>query len=304
MKIHVLYPNANEYKWQGDPNVSITGSGFSVPRGLESQISYNGLVMNDLSVFDKYRIMSIDGLSDPDIRDTREDKPGQDGEDAYDSYYSGRTIVIQVRVEAYEIQKLRDMEEALRSAFIDMEEKPLYFLTGDSEKDHYIMCKKSASLTKEEDIQNLNFRHFREWQITLRASDPRFYRAVGKTKTADNSDNYNINAINIGNYNSFPVIKLFGEMSNITLVNDDELDPFNNIKFSSAIQINSGDFYVIDIKNRTIKDSSGNNQISKLDPTSGWLRLKSGNNRLAFSPSTVLSSGSAQISVEWKDAWI
>jgi hypothetical protein len=303
-EIHVVYPNANDYKWQGDPNVSIVGSGFSVPRGLEAQLNYNGLVMNDLSVFDKYRIMSIDGLADPDIRDTREDKPGEDGEDAYDSYYSGRTIVIQVRVEAYELKKLRDMEEALRTAFIDMQEKPLYFLTDDPEKDHFIMCKKSTSLTKQEDIQNLNFRHFRDWQITLRASDPRFYRSIGKTESAAFSDSYQTNAINIGNYTSMPIIKLFGQMSNITLVNDNEIAPFNNIKFSSAVQINSNDFYVIDIKNKTIKDSSGNNQISKLDPSSGWLRLRSGNNVLAFAPETVLSSGSAQLVVEWKDAWI
>src|SRR5690606_29499304 len=123
---------------------------FAVPRGIEAVLSYNNLVMNDLSVYDKYRVMSIDGLADADVRDNREEKPGDDGEDAYGNLYSGRTIAIKVRVEAYTVSKLRDMEEALRSAFVSMEEKPLYFLTGDPEKDHYIMCKKSAALTKEE----------------------------------------------------------------------------------------------------------------------------------------------------------
>lgn len=178
--IHILYPNADDYKWKGDPNVSITGSGFSVPRGAESMLGYNGIVFNDTSVIDKYRVLSIDGLADPDIRDSREDKPGQDGEDAYDSYYGGRTIVIRLRIEAFQLDKLRDMEEALRTAFAVMEEKPLTFLTQDIEKDHYIMCKKSAPLAKEDSFQTFGTRFFREWQITLRASDPRFYRSKPK----------------------------------------------------------------------------------------------------------------------------
>jgi hypothetical protein len=83
-EIHLLYPNADDYKWKGDPNLSITGSGFSVPRGAESMFGYNSVVFNDTTVFDKYRVLSIDGLGDADISVSREDKPGDDGEDAYD----------------------------------------------------------------------------------------------------------------------------------------------------------------------------------------------------------------------------
>ena len=181
---YVLYPDENNYKWKGDPDFAVTGSGMSVPAGVEALFSYNGLVMNDLSVYDKYRVLAVDGLADPDVRDTREDRPGDDGEDAYGSYYSGRTIVLKIRVEAYGLAKLRDMEEALRTAFVGMQEKPLYFLTGDPNKDHFINCRKSASLTKDEDVANINFKHFRDWQITLRAADPRFYRAKKKYLTS------------------------------------------------------------------------------------------------------------------------
>lgn len=179
-KHYITYPTSDNYKWQGDPDVSLVGTGYSVPRGIEAILSYNGVVFNDTSVVDKYRVLSIDGLADPDIRDSREDVPGDDGEDAYDAYYGGRTIVLRVRIEAFQLDKLRDMEEALRTAFSVMEEKPLYFLTGDPEKDHYINCRKSASLSKEDNVQTFGQRHFREWQITLRASDPRFYRVKKK----------------------------------------------------------------------------------------------------------------------------
>ena len=476
---HVLYPNEEDNKWKGDPNLSITGSGFAVPRGVEAVLSYNNLVMNDLTVYDKFRVLAIDGLADSDVRDTREDRPGEDGEDAYGSYYSGRTIVLKVRVEAYSLEKLRDMEESLRTAFVNMQEKPLYFLTGDGEKDHYINCRKSASLTKEEDVSTINFKHFREWQITLRAADPRFYRAKKKYLTSlvvmDNpelnpaagfeyasainnyrlynssgvvasaistdwatdgthslkltssstfggynpdgslgsvkkvwKDAYNIkpgaaitisgdlrltrtagifgigvtpflffldgngaivgiaagtmvsvknavnlwsysvtgvspmnasravleirseglNAynlymdklsirydnpysqaeytrlINIGNYNTYPTIRIFGGMSNISIWNDNAPAPFNNIKFKSGITIPDGGYYEIDVFRRTIKNQAGVNKLADLDKTSGWLKLYPGQNDIVLGDSVTIGSSNAQFTFSWQDAWI
>ena len=489
-KHYIVFPNEQNTKWRGESNKSLTGTGFSVPRGIEAIFSYNGLIMNDLSVFDKYRVMSIDGIADPDIRDNREDKPGEDGEDSYNSYYSGRTIVLRVRVEAYELKKLRDMEEALRTAFANMEEKPLYFLTESPEKNHYIMCKKSASLTKEEDVENLNFRHFREWQITLRASDPRFYRTsqnsvsrflnlqseqfndysnfefsnstlfnnytiassganveitsawngpstsgssallidfvtpsanfVSVSKNFEQSDvyagetymfagdikytrrdssgnsanqslssgvdNFNlkielayttnsgsvlsketvtyslesdknfsfsiskvcpngtqkitikleivslydvtklyadnlilktintfsqlgyIEATNAGNYNSYPVIYLVGQMTYPEVINSNAEEPFDSIKFTSATSIPSSGYLKIDTQNRTVTDHLNNNKISQLKPDSGWLKLVPGINKISFSNNTIISSGSSavnsQMLIQWKDAWI
>jgi len=304
---HILYNDPNPEKWQGDPNLSITGSGFAVPRGIEAILSYNGLVMNDLTVYDKYRVLSIDGLADADVRDNREELPGDDGESAYDNFYGGRTIVLKVRVEAYELNKLRDMEEALRTAFSTMVNNPLYFLTGDPEKDHYISCKKSASLTKEEDVSNINFKHFREWQITLRASDPRFYRVKKKFLTTLVNNYYQtdeVNLINIGNYNTKPIITLQGAMSNIKIINDNANEPFNNITFKDSVSISDGNYYVIDIEKRIVIDQNGNNKINDLDKSSGWLKLYPGSNRVYLDPSTTLSSSNAQFSFSWKDAWI
>jgi hypothetical protein len=489
-KHYITYQEQDNTKWKGDPNKSVKGSGFSVPRGIEAIFSYNGLIMNDRSVFDKYRVMSIDGLADPDVRDNREDKPGEDGEDAYDSYYGGRTLVLQVRVEAYELKKLRDMEEALRTAFATMEEKPLYFLTELQNSNHYIMCKKSAALTKEENVESLNFRHFRDWQITLRASDPRFYRTFDNSiskflnlnskefntygnfefleseitenynlveencdvsltsawngpsasgtsalkinftdpesnffsisKTFEEEDVYSgesyrfsgdvkytretsagdpanqelglnnlnfnlkiellylaaagnilskevvnytlesnknftfsiskicpleakkieikievislydttslyldnlflkntntfkelgyIEANNSGNYNSYPVIYLVGNISYPEIINSKGLEPFNNIKFSSGTSIPTSGFLKIDTKNRTVTDHLNNNKLSLLKPDSGWLKLSPGVNKISFSENTILSSGeseeSSQILIQWKDAWI
>jgi phage-related protein len=303
---YVLSPSDNT-KWLGDPNVSITGTGFSVPRGVEAILSYNGIAMNDLTVYDKYRVMGIDGLSDPDIRDSREDKFSDDGEDAYDSYYGGRTIVLKIRVEAYQLDKLRDMEEALRTAFASLTEKKLTFVTGDPEKDHYIMCKKSQSMSNTEDIESINYRHFRDWQITLRASDPRFYRSKKKSKSSTIVGGVpeELNVINIGNYSSFPKIKLFGPMENISLYNDQAPEPFNGIIFNAAYALGEGEFLVIDSERRTITDDTGASQISQLDKASGWLKVSPGANLFYFGGSTDFSGISdPQIYFEWRDSWI
>ena len=367
-----------------------------------------------------------------------------------------------------------------------MSELPLYFLSSNSEQHHYIMCKKSAALTKTESIESLNFRHFRDWQITLRASDPRFYRNNGKiTSTLINSEpqlnpaytfegpadpsayqisltgfssaistDWNgektsgtksilfeqtssasesyfsldkniesvapslffsgeavdftgdvnvsiknssgvdivnpeeysldylfslsfysgnnlikelkeeknvstgilsfqlssqipvgankikisvkffnpggtlqnlttkvyldnialrksniyedyISCINLGNYSSYPVIYLTGEFSNIELINDNSPAPFNNIKFKPSVEIVEGETYIIDTKEKTITDAVGNNKIASLDPSSGWLRLAPGENKLYFSDQTAIGTNAGvQISVQWKDAWV
>lgn len=177
----------------GDPAVSVAGTGESVPRGVEAVFSYNGLLLNDRTVIDKFRIISIDGLDDADVRDTRDINPGDHGETPGGAYYGGRTIAIQGRVEAYELHKLRDMQQALRSAFADLsEEKRFYFLTGDPSTDHYISCKKFSKNQWGEEQKHQNH-FFRDFLITLRASNPRFLKHQTKTVEITAFKNYSDN---------------------------------------------------------------------------------------------------------------
>lgn len=165
----------------GDADVSLHGTGRAVPRGVETLFQYNGLILNDRSVIDKYRIISIDGLDDADIRDSRDENPADDGETPNSAFYGGRTIAINGRVEAYELNKLRDMIQALRTAFADItQERQLHFLTGNGETDHYINCKKFSRNQIGEEQKHLNH-FFRDFTITLRASDPCFYRKRKKS---------------------------------------------------------------------------------------------------------------------------
>ncbi len=177
----VLFAQA-EGLGEGDPVFITVGSGGAVPTGVETQFQYSGFLLNDTSVIDKYRVIGIDGLDDADVRDTREDNPSYHGENALKALYGGRTLAIRGRIESYNLFKLRDMQMELRSNFAELEEKPLYFLTGNPATEHYINCRKFSKLQwSEEQTRENDF--YRDFLITLRASDPRFYLTATREVT-------------------------------------------------------------------------------------------------------------------------
>lgn len=158
---------------EGSPDRFLLGTGKSRPGGVEAYFQYNGATFNVRSWQDTFLITSIDGLADPDVRDTREVNPARHGETHFDAYYGGRTIVLTGRIRAGTIHKLRDMQQGLKQIFGDISrEMPLYIRTNDPEKDVFINCKKSQPIVMAETQQNFNYT--RDFQVTLRASDPFF----------------------------------------------------------------------------------------------------------------------------------
>ncbi len=158
----------------GDPEYIDVGTGAAVPTGIESTFQYKNFTFNDTGLIDKYRILEIDGLDDADVRDLREELPSEHGEEALNALYSGRTIAFNGRIESYNLAKLRDMQLALRTAFAGLQEDKLFFLTGNPATDHYITCRKFSKL-QWTDVQTNDYGFYRDFLITVRASDPRFY---------------------------------------------------------------------------------------------------------------------------------
>lgn len=158
----------------GDATQHMPGTKLSGPRGVEAIWEYAGLFMNVRDWIDTILITSVNGIDDADIRDTREVNPGAHGETPFGSFYGGRTIVLQGKIVAKTIFKLRDLQQALRQAFSDISvEKPLYIHTSNPAADLFIYCKKTGSIQMTEEQKTAN--HFeRNFQITLRASNPRF----------------------------------------------------------------------------------------------------------------------------------
>jgi hypothetical protein len=191
----------------------------SIPRGIETPLSFNNLLLNETTFIDKYRLISIEGLDDADVRDSREENPSDDGETAYDTFAGGRTIILNGRIEAFTLAKLRQMQMLLRTAFSSKVELPLYFVTDDPDLIHYIKCKKFSKNQWGEEQKTLNT-FFRDFQITLRASNPRFVLDQEETITIlpSNPGSVYPTTTNIplyGNFTSKPLIRIYGSTSDV-----------------------------------------------------------------------------------------
>jgi len=162
----------------GSSHEALPGSGKSGPRGVESVLEYNGAFLNVRDWIDTYLVTTIGGLDDADVRDSREVNPGYHGETAFPGFYGGRTITLSGKVYAHTLFKLRDMQQGLRQAFAQLDrELPLVFRTNSPDLDMMINCKKSQAIQMADEQRTAN--HFeRQFQITLRASNPRFLSVV------------------------------------------------------------------------------------------------------------------------------
>ena len=101
--------------------------GGARPGALESKIWANGLVLNDQEDYDRYYVKSVDGLWGADIRDQREPKVNDDGEDVYDTLLGGKSPVITGRIEAHNLDMMRQMEQNLEAAFPHNFDYPVVF---------------------------------------------------------------------------------------------------------------------------------------------------------------------------------
>lgn len=203
-------------KGGGDPKLIDFGTGRAQPRGVESLLNYDGFLLNNRKLLDTYLVTTIDGLADPDVRDSRDVNPGRHGETYFNAYYGGRTVVLTGKIRANTIHKLRDMQQALRQAFNNLDgERPLIFGAEDANNSVYLNCKKSQPIAMSEIQQDFTYR--RDFQVTLRASNPRFlsfdqewltWRAPAPMAPGETAAV--IKLVNNGNFGAEPVVQIDG----------------------------------------------------------------------------------------------
>jgi hypothetical protein len=274
----------------GDPQ-------FIIPAGLEAVLEYNGLFMNIRKNADRYRLNSIDGLSDADIRDTREPNTADDGESPYNAFYGGRTITINGTIDTYSVSKVRAMQYALRAAFADIsQEYPLIFRTGHFTNDHMIYCKKIGPIAGIE--EQSNGRATRDFQISLRASNPRFlsfYQAFAEAfPTPATSLNYLQTVENNGEYKAQPTFRVYGPATSFLIMND-----VTSQYFSITKPIPTGDYLEYNMTTPpTLKNSSGVNHWNALDDDSGKIDFMKGFNALFY------EGDSPYVQIFWRHSWI
>lgn len=291
---------------EGLPDLAvIIADPTAFPPGLEARVEFNGLILNNLATIDKYRVTRIEGLADADIRDTRELNPSSHGETPFDSLYGGRTITLQGRVEAYTLNKLRAMQQALRTAFLDLDtEKPLVFRTGTTSRDGFLMCKKHQSIAWGEEQSSFGF--FRDFMIPLRASNPRWFSYLQSTlgeafpsaPAVITNERIGTEAFNAGNFLSPPEFVLVGPMTNPTVTN------LRTGKFFTIVDtIIAGDAYRLDVARRQLYSIvDGTNKFKHLTIDSDLWELQPGENIVTFS--AALAGNDASVNVQYRSAWM
>lgn len=282
---------------------STPGSGFAVPAGLEAVLEYNGLFLNVRDNIERYHVTSIDGLGDADIRDTRDSNTDDDGETPYNSFLGGKTLVIGGTIRAHSVPKLRDMQMALRAAFADRsKERPLHFRVGDFTKDHFINVKKIAPIAGIE--QQGDLRANRDFQITVRASNPRFLSFLQKffvaTPTASIVSVALGDITNSGDYFAQPVYRIYGPSNSTTIL---------NATIGTSFTVNgivAGDYYDFDTAKKKLKNSSGSNQWKFLSDDSKYVLLQgqSGEENPTGLNHIYFTGDSPRIEISWYDSWI
>lgn len=168
--------------WSGQQGVFLPGSGTAKPPGLESIVDYNGITINDRRVMDKYRVRKFSGLhGGSEIRSSEENNSSSIGATPLTNLPGGKTFIIEGTIQAGNTDKLRDMQQALTTAFFSMVERPMVFhspLTGDC----YIMCRPTDQVSMT-DEHTKNDRLVCDFQISMRATDPRIYSSTLNTLT-------------------------------------------------------------------------------------------------------------------------
>jgi hypothetical protein len=287
----------------GSTSGPVTSNVASVPTGIESVYQYNGITMNDTSVYDKIRLLRIEGLADADVRDQRQLHPTRHGEVSLRALYGGRTVTLTGRFEAFSLNKLREMIMAFKTAFAPLEERDLLVLTGlGMARDHVITCRKVQPIQMTEEQRDFNF--WREFALTLRASDPRIKSreiittsasGLGSTSTGGSI----MQLTNRGNFTSLPTIVLTGPMTNPQI----GIGQWQGgLPLKLALTLAAGEQRTIDTAQRLISDGNGASRFGEYVIGSSWLELPPGTSDINLWASGM--TGASSITVYHQHSWI
>jgi len=276
--------------------------------GLEAEIRYNGLVLNQraatVGTGPRYRIIDIGGLDDADVRDAREVNPMRDGELALPAYYGGRTITLTGRILARNVAELRTMQTNLKRAFAELQETRLAFYNDAGSTNYIFINARKAAPIQIREAQSNQYPH-RDFLITLRASDPRFYSSATSSFSISGSGLATLYThMNSGIAASDPVIRLNGPLYPIVtgptiqggIANLDAGQALN-LGINTSALASASNFAQFDCATRTV---SGGINYSSVLSNSVFPQIVSGTNTFYVAGFT----GTGSVQVFYKSAWM
>lgn len=291
----VTVPQKTSYtQGEGSPSAFLSGTGRAVPTGIEAMLEYNGLLLNAQDNLDAYVVTQID--IERSIRDAETELPNDHGSAPMTPLYGPTTLSVQGYIRSSRWEKLRDMQEALDAAFVDLRLRDLIFRNNPSIRDFYITCRKVGTIMPS-DMQ-VDGRVRRGFTIPLKAYNPRILSVLQQSRsTAITTAKHSLIMVNEGIFEAQPKIEVYGAVENLRITNTTTGQQMGINGFVPA-----GERYVFDIAGKTMQDKNGNNVFDKLWDQSDWMTLASGEQTIEITSTNRLTG--AMIGFSWRDTWI
>lgn len=288
------------------------------------QLLFNGLTMGDGTNYDVIQVEGLDSI--PAVNQTDADKLRDWGQFMGAYYSTGREVIVDLEISAppgSSDATFRAAVEAFEAAMMTypLTELPLAFsLPGMQQTTRQINAR---VLNRKLVIDYPYMRHVATATVQFWATDPRMYDSELQTAVASlpagngglswpitwptswgsSSGGGTILATNAGNFETRPVITIFGPVDNPTIAN---VTSGQSLTF--AITVNTGDSLVIDLSAKTVLyyvggTGLGGNRIGTMNrSTSQWWVLVPGTSTIQYTANTV-STGST-MTLAWRSAWL
>lgn len=251
--------------------------------GLEGIHTFRGLAMNDLTqqvpaVTYRYKVTKITGLhARADSEDNREARRGHMGEFTYPSLLRGRTIVYEGKIQAQDLVAMRIASNNLRSAFASPDPEGELTISPPGARGGVGFGTIVRPMAEEmDDVQEFGPNAMpspfqRQFMVTVRAHDPRYY-VVGPV-TASAGAGANLAITNSGNAPSEPYFTLNGPITTDVTLHRDDVEPRSLILDKDVLTpITSGRHLIVDFNTRVIycPELSGSDFSGSVKYASNW----------------------------------
>lgn len=253
----------------------------------------------------------VGGFDSPNIRQNLADLPEADGAIAGDFFLSSRPVTMSGRIvsssAAQRNSVVAQMQRAVRALRAD--------LTISTQPQGMPAMQATARL----DNLRIGPGYVKTFQLSLVCPDPRFYSQTLNSQAATSSvstagaafpwsfpvgfgggtgGTANLSASNAGNIDTYPLIRVYGPVSNPQIENHTT----GQWLYVDNVTLAAGEYIDIDVKERTVVSNAGANLFSHVRfPDSSWWTLPPGGSTIQLWASS--SSTGVELDVSWRDAW-
>ena len=290
---------------------------------LSHQFTYNDFTFNglaDIQSGNYASLVSVEGLSSPEIIHREDRLIGQHGIIDYYSFIGKRIITLEGAVigkdETQMLAKLKELTDAFSIPAVPTAGRSGYanLIMSKSGQVSKMVSAKINSLPRIE--KTMHIHRMRRFFVEFRCEDPRIIAVNPKTRTIQRASNTtNLPHVlpmqlgvgtwsdeelvtNGGNFGALPRYRIYGKCTNPQIINL----TYPDIQQKFDITLEEGEYIDVDVKAGTAIKNDGQNVLVYESDESKWLNLLPSNNLLRLVTTEATDTG--YIEMEWNDTWL